>query len=644
MTDNNGNIDYSGNLDYRAIGLKSGLEIHQQLATRTKLYCCCPNEIRDTNDSSLEFFRYLRARESEMGEIDRAAAEQAMTRKKFIYHAYDSTCLVENDEEPPMPLNPEALEIALKASVLFNMTPVDEVFTMRKIVVDGSNTTGFQRTCFIASNGFIETASGRVGMDTVCLEEDAASKVEARADATVFSLDRLGIPLIEVATAPDIKTPAQAREVALHIGTLLRSLKVRRGLGTIRQDVNVSIAKGARVEIKGVQALDLVEQVVEKEAMRQARLIEIRDELLTRGAHVPDDVTDVTDLFKASDSKVIKKALSAGGVVYAVKLFGFRGLIGREIQPGRRLGTEFSDRAKRASGVGGIFHIDELPNYGITRDDVNAVMAKLGLDELDAFVLVADTRARSHAAMEAVIRRAREALAGVPEETRGPLPNGNTEYMRPLPGRARMYPETDVPSVPVTREYLEQIKQDMPELLGEKKDRFKKQYGLNEELAQAMAFSEDNAFFEELVVAYGNPTLIARTLHGTMTELRRDGVPVDGIAESRLRDVFRMVNEGKIAKEAIPAVLKESALQPKKGIDEVIGGLGLGGVGEDEVRRIIGEIVREKRDFVREKGEAAQSGLMGLAMSRLRGKADGKLISKILKEKVQEELNKPSGG
>jgi glutamyl-tRNA(Gln) amidotransferase subunit E len=205
-----------------------------------------------------------------MGEVDRAAAEQAMTRKKFIYKAYDTTCLIENDEEPPMPLNPEALDIALKASVLFNMRPADEVFTMRKIVVDGSNTTGFQRTCFVASNGSIETPSGKVGMDTLCLEEDAASKVEAKADATTYSLDRLGIPLIEVATAPDIKTPAQAREVALAIGTLLRSLKVRRGLGTIRQDVNVSIAKGARVEIKGVQALDLIEQVVEKEAQRQS--------------------------------------------------------------------------------------------------------------------------------------------------------------------------------------------------------------------------------------------------------------------------------------------------------------------------------------------------------------------------------------
>lgn len=627
-------------IDYKAIGLKSGLEIHQQLATKTKLFCNCPNEIRETTVANFEFFRYLRARESEMGEVDRAAAEQAMTKKRFIYKSYDTTCLIENDEEPPMPLNAEALEIALKASILFNMKHVDEVFAMRKIVVDGSNTTGFQRTCYIASGGYLETPSGRVGMDTLCLEEDAASKVETRSDATVYSLDRLGIPLIEIATAPDIKSPAHAREVALQIGTLLRSLKVRRGLGTIRQDVNVSIAKGARVEIKGVQALDLIELVVEREAERQINLIAIRDELLTRRAKVYEEIFDITDIFKGSESKVVKKAISSGGVAYAIRLDGFKGLTGKEIQPGRRLGTEFSDRAKRASGVGGIFHIDELPNYGITQAEVEAVRARLSLGDSDAFVMVADTKTKSKTAMEAVIRRAKEALAGVPEETRGPLPNGNTEYMRPLPGKARMYPETDAPSVVLTKDYMERIAGDMPELLSEKKERFVKVYGLNEELAQGMAYSPDAEQFEELAKASGNPTLVARTIHGTMTELRREGVPVDNIGEGHLKGLFGLVKEGKIAKEAVPDVLKEVAQKPEKSVDDAVKRLGLGGVAEDEVQKIIGEIVAEKRDYVREKGEASMSGLMGLAMQKLRGKADGRLINKVLKEKIAEELKK----
>jgi glutamyl-tRNA(Gln) amidotransferase subunit E len=203
-----------------------------------------------------------------------------------------------------------------------------------------------------------------------------------------------------------------------------------------------------------------------------------------------------------------------------------------------------------------------------------------------------------------------------------------------------MYPETDVPSVVVTAEHMARLKQDMPELLGEKKQRFVKQYGLNEDMAQTLAYSPENETFEELARLSNNPTLVARTMLGTLTELRRDGVPVDNITDRHLEDVFRLVREGKIAKEAIPSVLKETALQPEKGVGDAVRRLGLGGVDEDEVRKIISDIVREKRDYVKEKGEAAQSGLMGMAMSKLRGKADGKLISRILKEQFGEELKK----
>jgi glutamyl-tRNA(Gln) amidotransferase subunit E len=626
-------------LDYAKLGLKSGLEIHQQLATGHKLYCCCPPLDREAKDSNLEFFRYLRARESELGEIDKAAAEQAMARKKFLYKAYDTTCLIENDEEPPRPLNPQALSVAIKAALMLKMSPVDEVFTMRKIVVDGSNTTGFQRTCFVASGGYLETASGRVGVDTLCLEEDAASKVEAKGDIVTYSLDRLGIPLVEIATAPDIHTPAQAREVALYIGTLLRSLpEVKRGLGTIRQDVNVSIAKGARVEIKGVQTLDLVEQAVESEALRQVNLLEIKDELLARGAKVDDEVFDITDILKNSGSKVIKKALASGGVAYAVRLEGFRDLVGKEIQPGRRLGSELSDRAKRAAGVGGIFHIDELPNYGITQGEVDAIALKLKLGPKDAFVMVSDTEDKARRAVEAVKIRASEALSGIPEETRGALPTGSTEYMRPLPGRARMYPETDVPSVEVTPGYIEGLMKELPETLPEKAKRFAEEYGLNTEMANEMAYSTWNYVFEDIAKASGNPTLVARTLLGTVVELRREGVPVESLTEGQYKELFNYVAHGQIAKEAISKVLAEMAKGAS--IDDAVSRLGLEGVGEDEVRKTIREIVDSRKDFVKEKGDASQSGLMGMAMAKLRGKADGKLISRILKEEIEAELKK----
>ncbi|HOV52002.1 MAG TPA: Glu-tRNA(Gln) amidotransferase subunit GatE, partial [Methanothrix sp.] len=350
----------SEGLDYRTLGLVCGIEIHQQLDTACKLFCGCPTKHREVEESNFEFFRYLRPSRSELGKIDRAALEEVLVSRKFVYKSYDTTCLVEADEEPPREINREALEISLVIARLLNMEIVDEVHTMRKMVIDGSNTSGFQRTAYIGSSGSINTSQGPVGISILCLEEEAARIIADNGDSLIFSLDRLGIPLVEIGTAPDIVSPAHAREVAQYLGMILRSTgRVKRGLGTIRQDVNVSIKGGARVEVKGVQALNLVDKIVEFEALRQSRLLEIRDELQRRKASVSDRTWDITELFTSTSSKVMARSLKSGGVVLAGLLRGFEGLVGREIQPGRRLGTEMSDRAKRA-GVGGIFHTDEL--------------------------------------------------------------------------------------------------------------------------------------------------------------------------------------------------------------------------------------------------------------------------------------------
>ncbi|MDP2767578.1 MAG: Glu-tRNA(Gln) amidotransferase subunit GatE, partial [Candidatus Methanoperedens sp.] len=432
--------------EYRVLGLKAGLEIHQQLDTREKLFCGCPTLLRDTKESNFEFMRYLRPTQSEMGVIDKAALEEVKLTRKFIYKAYDTTCLVENDEEPPRELNQEAVDYTLMIARMLNMNIVDELYTMRKIVIDGSNTSGFQRTGLVATGGYLESKVGRVGIDVLCLEEEAAQKVEDRGDSVIYSLDRLGIPLVEIGTAPDIVSPEHAREVAEQLGMILRSTgRVKRGLGTIRQDINISVAEGARVEIKGVQELALIGTIVEREATRQVNLLEIKRELNKINAAVSDKIVDVTSVFANTSSKVILKSLK-GGVVYAVNLPGFAGYVGREVQPSRRLGTEFSDRAKK-SGVGGIFHTDELPNYGITQDEVNDLRKAVGAQDRDCVVMVADAKEKAKGALESVIIRAREALECVPEETRRALPDGNSAYMRPLPGAARMYPETDVPPV-----------------------------------------------------------------------------------------------------------------------------------------------------------------------------------------------------
>ncbi len=632
----------SSKYDYKKLGLIAGLEIHQQLNTKEKLFCGCPTTLRDVEDSNFEFFRYLRPTRSEMGEIDRAAAEEAMLTKKFVYKAYDTTCLVENDEEPPRELNPEALDLTLQIAKLMNMDPFDEVFTMRKIVIDGSNTSGFQRTALVSTGGYIDTTEGKVGVGVLCLEEDAAQKVGDKVDSVIYSLDRQGIPLVEIGTDPDIVSPAHAREVAETIGMLLRSTgRVKRGLGTIRQDVNISIARGARVEIKGVQALDLIETIVEQEVERQVNLLDIMEKLQSCNASVPGDIVNVTHLFTQTQSKVIKKALKRG-VVLALNLPGFTGQVGREIQPGRRLGTEFSDYAKK-SGVGGIFHTDELPAYGITEQEVDTVREAVGARDGDCVILVADLEDRAQGAMQMVVERARLALEGIPEETRRGLPDGNSAYMRPLPGAARMYPETDVPSVVVTRDMLDSI--ELPELLPERKARYMEELGLNEELAGIVASKHLELF--ELIIAEVpdiDPTLVASTLVNTLTKLRResgltDNFDINKVEPHHYVELFKLFVSGGVAKEAIPALLIEIAQHPEMDIEDIAKNMGLGQKRIEDIERYVENIIDQRIDFVKEQGIGAVGPLMGEVMKEFRGSVSGKILSNILKEKIEARLN-----
>jgi glutamyl-tRNA(Gln) amidotransferase subunit E len=632
----------SSKYDYKKLGLMAGLEIHQQLDTKEKLFCGCPTILRDAGDSNFEFFRYLRPTRSEMGEIDRAAREEAMLTKQFFYKAYDTTCLVENDEEPPRELNREALDLTLQIAKLMNMEPFDEVFTMRKIVIDGSNTSGFQRTALVSTDGYIETSPGKVGIGVLCLEEEAAQRVKDNVDSVIYSLDRQGIPLVEIGTDPDIVSPGHAREVAETIGMLLRSTgRVKRGLGTIRQDVNISIARGARVEIKGVQALDLIETIVEQEVERQVNLLDIMEKLRSGNASVPGDIVNVTHLFTQTRSKVIKKALKHG-VVLALNLPGFTGQVGREIQPGRRLGTEFSDYAKK-SGVGGIFHTDELPAYGITGQEVDTVREAVGARDGDCIILVADVEDRAQGALQLVVERARLALEGIPEETRRGLPDGNSAYMRPLPGAARMYPETDVPSVVVTRDMQDSI--ELPELLPERKARYMAQFGLNDEQADRVA-SKHFELFERIIeeVPDIDPTLVASTLVNILIQLRRESeltheFDIDKIEHHHYVGLFEIIASGSAAKEVIPDLLIAIAQHPEMTVDDVVKDLGLGKKRIEDIERFVQNIIDQRIDFVKERGLGAVGPLMGEVMKELRGSVDGKILSSLLKEKIEAELN-----
>ena len=600
-------------------GLRAGLEIHQQLDTEEKLFCHCPTCLRDVKERNGEFTRFLRATESEMGEIDRAALEEMRTIRRFTYYTYDTTCLVEDDEEPPAPLNPEAVSVCLTIAKCFGMDPVPQVHTMRKVVIDGSNTCGFQRTALVALGGSLP---GGARIETICLEEDAAQRVKDQ----VFSLDRLGIPLVEITTGPDLRTPEEVREVAEYIGMVLRSTgKVKRGKGTIRQDINISIPGGARVEIKGVQDLELIPEVVRREMQRQENLIAIRDALGGRGARVEGDPRDVTSLFAGTKSSILKKAK----LILAVRLQGFAGLAGKEIQPGRRLGSELADYAKRC-GVGGIFHTDELPAYGITTEEVRALRGVVEARDDDAVVLVAGTPEEAACAAHQVLRRAGMALEGVPEETRRMLEGGSTAYMRPLPGAARMYPETDIFPVTVDQAAWDAI--PVPELLTDKAKRFGRDLGLDPAAAIQAATSENLPAFEAAVREGVKPTLAFRATISAPTELSRKGIDMGKVTAGDYLAILRAVESGRVAKEAIPEILGATATgMPAEQAVAIVGS----SVTPEELTRIIRKVIEERREFVQEKGMAALGPLMGVVMQEVRGKVDGKLVSEALRRELE---------
>ncbi len=625
-------------LDYEELGLKVGFEIHQELDTH-KLFCNCPSNLKD-EDPDMIVKRELRPTESELGEIDQAALAEAAKSKNFRYEVHeDSVCLVELDEEPPHPVNEEATDIALEATLLLNAMPVDEAHVMRKTVIDGSNTAGFQRTILIATNGNIEIDGSEISLQTFCLEEDAARKIEEGSDYVQYRLDRLGIPLLEIATGPDFRDPESPARAAEEIGKILRATgRVKRGIGTIRQDVNVSIEDGARQEIKGVQELSLITTVIEREVQRQVGLLEIKEELEERNVSKPEGkVFDVTGVFSDTDSNVIKSALSEGGV-FAVKLEGFAGLLGKELIPDRRFGTELSDYAKVYGKVEGIFHTDELPKFGITDDEVKNLKESANASDEDAVVIIADKENKCRKGLEAVVDRAKKAFEGVPEETRRALQEGNTQYMRPLPGSARMYVETDVPPVQVTEERISEIREELPEKPEEKKERYQEEIGLSEELAEQLSTSDRAGFFEEVLEEYDiDPTLVASVLVQTLSQLEGDDVPVENITREDLKESFELVEGDEISKDAIPQLLEE--VGKGDSVKEAVEYLGISKIGEDEISKMIGDIVDEKEGLIEEKGKKAIDALMGLAMKEVGGKADGETVHKIIEEKVNEKLS-----
>lgn len=478
-------------LDYSKLKFKSGLEIHQQLDT-SKLFCNCPSLLRK-DEPDFVVKRKLHAVAGERGEIDVAALYQKSLGKEFEYQGYDSTCLVELDEEPPHEINKEALQIALHISLLLNCKIIPITQIMRKTVIDGSNTSGFQRTVLIAKDGYVETEQGKVRIESVFLEEDAARIVERADKKEIYRLDRLGIPLVEIVTAPDIESPEQAKQVALHIGEILRSCKVKRGIGTIRQDVNVSIRGENRVELKGMQDMDIFVKVIQNEVARQKKL---------------------------------------------------------------------SDKKK-----------------------------------------------------------------GVEMEVRGAQKDGSTKYMRPLPGSARMYPETDLPLLKISRQFINQAKKTLPKLRREQAKELEK-IGLNREMIKLLFKQGKMHDFTEAIKIVKNPKLVGKLLLTYPKEIAKH-------RKMSIKEVDKLLN-----KKVITVVLNKvkSGKLPESEVKPALERF----VQTRDVRKALRfekespHVVEEKiRKIIKKKPGLSEKAYMGLVMKEFKGKITGRDAMEIIKKYVR---------
>ena len=617
--------------------MKVGIEVHQQLSTG-KLFCGCPSELSETTFPP--FVRLLRPAQGEDRTVDIAAAFQASRGLTFRYEPGPSSCLVEMDEEPPHDLNAEALDVALTFALLVGARPVDEIEIMRKIVVDGSNTAGFQRTALVAVDGELPVGDRIYGIQSICLEEDAARKVGETETGIAYRLDRLGIPLIEVATAPDITSGAEARAVAEEIGALLRATRrVRRGIGTIREDLNVSTEGGSRIEIKGVQELRLIATYVEREEGRQKFLLEVRDALRARGARIPDgEPTDLSSVFSDVRSGPLAVVHRHEGTVLGLGLPGFAGLLGPRPGTEERLGRELADQA-RSAGLKGLIHSDELPGYGASEQHVHAVRERLRLGASDAFVLVAGPSTRVLTmALARVLGRAAAALDGVPGETRDPLTDGRSRYSRPLPGRHRMYPETDIPPVPVTPELLDGVRSHLPERPAELEARLERTHHLGEELVRQLVYGGEVDRFEALT-ARGHPApLVARLLTQELPAAAEAATTGEfNPAPETLDELLRATGTGRIGKEGVPAVLTALA-GGAPSVDAAITATGLEGLSAEALRALIEKIVQAQAPLVRARGTDAFSPLMGDVMREVRGRRDGREVAAELRRAIERVL------
>nr|AIE97562.1 glutamyl-tRNA(Gln) amidotransferase subunit E (gatE) [uncultured marine thaumarchaeote KM3_01_F02] len=624
-------------IDFEKIGLKVGLEIHQQLDTSKKLFCKCrPIE---SDEYTEKFSRRLRTAKSELGELDPAALFEKTKSKKINYYANSqSSCLVEKDEEPPHDLDHDAKKISLLISSMLESKIFSEIHVMRKTVIDGSNTTGFQRTMLVSQGGNLKVNAKKIGVQAVCLEEDAAKLLKDEQNERNYSLDRLGVPLVEIALEPISTKPSEVKEIALTLGRLLRATRmVKRGIGSIRQDVNISVMNSGVVEVKGVQQLDQLEKIIGYEARRQHGLILIAEKLKKLSITISnEDVFDVTEVLKDCESKIIQKALKSKAKIKAIRIRNFSGMFGFEPYPGIRLGKEIGQLV-RFFGIGGVFHSDELPNYGINDPYIDKIRKYLELVDVDGFLIIAGEDSKLDYAIDSIINRIQDATNGVPAETRAATQDGETIFLRPRPGASRMYPETDIPSISVLPEEIKLARENIPKSWDDSIAEIQKKYNLNSQLSEQIFDSEYMELFEKICENKKNsPNFVASILCSTITNLQRKGFDALLLKPEHIAELFELLADDKIPKESLEIIFENIMSGKSDTVSDAIQSTAVTSMSEGELNTILDEIIQKNMELVKELGENAITTLMGIAMKQVRGKASGQTVNVLLRKKIQE--------
>ncbi|MHB8396088.1 MAG: Glu-tRNA(Gln) amidotransferase subunit GatE [Thermoplasmataceae archaeon] len=543
--------------------LKIGLEIHMQMKGE-KLFCRCLTDNGTVKKSTV--WRRLRVVTGEMGRSDRAAIYEGERNRSFMYEVTDNSCLVELDEEPPGNLNRKALETAVLVSMGMQAEIRDAIQVMRKIVLDGSNTSGFQRTTLVSGNGKVESANGDVGITSVCIEEDSARKISDDSGTVTYSLDRLGIPLLEVATEPDIRNADHAVEIARKIGFLVKeTMMLRKGPDAIRQDVNMSMGYG-RVEIKGVSKISQIRDVIAYEVSRQKGVARAMETLADRipGIYPEISVQDITELELLKKSRMIVDSIRKGNRVVSGKLPGLAGLLKKG---DFRIGREIADVIK-AYGNGGMMHSDEFPGYGMDMKDAGEIAGLLGCGEEDAFFIITGRPGKNDEIGRIITERIRKLKELDLSETRGPRENGETYFLRPLPGGERMYPETDLPVIVLDSGYLIELRERIPRGEGKFVAEFSSENQISVQDASTIIEKEMLDQFHNLKEATGDSRMAARLLLQVIPELsRKSGKNVNYSDIVRLAGLCRNQGWAKFAIENAVGILFSSGKSPEEIVD-----------------------------------------------------------------------------